>query len=229
MGIRAVLLDVFGTLLDVHSVAARVEQLFPGNGAALSQLWREKQLEYTRLRTLCDRYVPFTQVTEDALLYACDALHLPLDAASRGLLMHEYTQLSAFSDVVPALRRIQHMEVTLGVLSNGDPGLLEDALSSAQLAEYMDVILSVDQVRAYKTSPLAYALGPQTLGCPAEKIFFISSNGWDASCATWYGYRTCWVNRKGAPAERLGAAPHVTGRTLEAATEYLQKQLQPAN
>ena len=101
------------------------------------------------VRTLCDRYVPFTQVTEDALLYACDALHLPLDAASRGLLMHEYTQLSAFSDVVPALRRIQHADVTLGVLSNGDPGLLEDALHSAQLDEYFDVILSVDQVRAY--------------------------------------------------------------------------------
>jgi 2-haloacid dehalogenase len=228
MGIRAVLFDVFGTLLDVHSVAARAEQLFPGNGQRLSQRWREKQLEYTRLRTLCDRYVPFTQVTEDALLYSCDALHLPLDAAARGLLMHEYTQLAAFSDVVPALRRIQHTGLTMGVLSNGDPGLLEDALHSAQLDEFFDVILSADQVRAYKTSPSTYGLGPQTLGCPAANIFFISSNGWDASCATWYGYRTCWVNRNGAPAERLGAAPNVVGRTLEVATDFLHKELQPA-
>jgi 2-haloacid dehalogenase len=90
------------------------------------------------------------------------------------------------------------------------------------------VILSADQVRAYKTSPSTYGLGPQTLGCPAANIFFISSNGWDASCATWYGYRTCWVNRNGAPAERLGAAPNVVGRTLEVATDFLHKELQPA-
>lgn len=228
MGIRAVLLDVFGTLLDVHTVASRADQLFPGQGSRLSQLWRQKQLEYTRLRTLCDRYVPFTQVTEDALLYACDSLHLPLDAAARGLLMHEYTQLAAFSDVVPALRRIQHAGITMGVLSNGDPGLLEDALHSAQLDEFFDVILSADQVRAYKTASSLYALGPQTLGCAASAIFFVSSNGWDASCATWFGYTTCWVNRTGAPPERLGAAPHVMGRTMEAATDFLSKQLQPA-
>lgn len=228
MGIRAVLFDVFGTLLDVHSVAARADQLFPGYGTQLSQLWREKQIDYTRLRTLSERYVPFTQLTEDALAYACDALHLPLDAAARGLLMHEYTQLAAFSDVVPALRRLQHMDLTVGVLSNGDPGLLEDALHSAQLAEYIDLILSADQVRAYKTSPAVYALGPQTLGCPAANILFVSSNGWDAACATWFGYTTCWINRNGAPPERLGVAPHVTGRTLETATDFLHKQLQAA-
>ena len=228
MGIRAVLFDVFGTLLDVHSVAARADQMFPGYGTRLSQLWRQKQIEYTRLRTMSDRYVPFTQLTEDALMYACDALHLPLDAATRGLLMHEYTQLAAFSDVVPALRRLQHMGLTVGVLSNGDPGLLEDALHSAQLDEYIDLILSADQVRAYKTSPSVYGLGPQTLGCPASSIFFVSGNGWDAACATWYGYTTCWVNRNGSPPERLGVAPHVTGRTLETATDFLHKQLQAA-
>ncbi len=221
--IRAVLFDVFGTLLDVHSVTARAEQLFPGQGSQLSHLWRDKQLEYTRLRTLSDRYVPFTQITEDALLFACDVLHLPLDAAARGLLMHEYTQLAAFSDVVPALRRLQHNGLTLGVLSNGDPGLLEDGLHGAQLEEYFDLILSADQVRAYKTSNAVYALGPHTLNCAARDILFVSSNGWDAVCATLFGYTTCWVNRNGAPLERLGAAPHAKGRTLEAATDYLHK------
>jgi 2-haloacid dehalogenase len=88
MSVRAVLFDVFGTLLDVHSVGVRADQLFPGHGQRLSQLWREKQIEYTRLRTMSSRYVPFTQVTEDALQFACEALRLPLDAAARGLLMH---------------------------------------------------------------------------------------------------------------------------------------------
>lgn len=202
--LRAVLFDVFGTLLDVHSVAARAETLFPGNGQRLSQLWREKQLEYTRLRALGGRYVPFTRITEDALLFAADALGLDMDGAARGLLMHEYTQLNAFDDVVPALKQLQARDVTLGVLSNGDPGLLEDALHGAQIGEYFDLVLSADAVHSYKTSPAVYELGPRNLRHPASEILFVSSNGWDAAGAQWYGYVSFWVNRNGAPVERLG-------------------------
>ncbi len=221
--LRAVLFDVFGTLLDVHSVAARAETLFPGNGQRLSQLWRDKQLEYTRLRALGGRYVPFTRITEDALMFAADALRLDMDGAARGLLMHEYTQLNAFDDVVPALKQLQARDVTLGVLSNGDPGLLEDALHGAQIGEYFDLVLSADAVHSYKTSPAVYELGPRNLRHPANEILFVSSNGWDAAGAQWYGYVSFWVNRTGAPMERLGVEP-AHGRTLaDAAAFYFDK------
>jgi 2-haloacid dehalogenase len=224
MSIRAVLFDVFGTLLDVHSVAARADQLFRGQGQRLAQLWREKQIEYTHLRTLSSRYVPFTQVTEDALQYACEALALPLDAAARGLLMHEYTQLSAYPDAVPALKRLQETGMTIGVLTNGDPGLIEDVLHSAQIAEYLDVLLSADQVHAYKTAPSVYELGTLTLKHPAHELLMVSSNGWDAIGAKWYGYVSFWVNRTGTPLDRLGARPDGSGRTLDDAVNFLMQQ-----
>jgi 2-haloacid dehalogenase len=224
MSIRAVLFDVFGTLLDVHSVGVRADQLFPGQGQRLSQLWRERQLEYTRLRTMSSRYVPFTQVTEDALQFACESLRLPLDAASRGMLMHEYTQLSPFADAVPALQRLQETGMTIGVLSNGDPGLIEDALHGAQLADYFDVLLSADQVHAYKTAPSVYELGPLTLKHPAHELLLVSSNGWDAIGAKWYGYVSFWVNRNDAPLERLGARPDGIGRSLDDAVSFLLQQ-----
>ncbi len=224
MSIRAVLFDVFGTLLDVHSVGVRADQLFPGGGQRLSQLWREKQIEYTRLRTMSSRYVPFTQVTEDALQFACEALHLPLDAAARGMLMHEYTQLSPFADAVPALQRLQKTEMTIGVLSNGDPGLIEDALHGAQLADYFDVLLSADQVHAYKTAPSVYELGPLTLKHPAHELMLVSSNGWDAIGAKWYGYVTFWVNRNDAPLDRLGVRPDGVGASLDDAVSFLLSQ-----
>lgn len=224
MSIRAVLFDVFGTLLDVHSIGVRADQLFPGQGARLSQLWREKQIEYTRLRTMSSRYVPFTQVTDDALQFACEALHLPLDAAARGMLMHEYTQLSPFADAVPALQRLQKTEMTIGVLSNGDPGLIEDALHGAQLADYFDVLLSADQVHAYKTAPSVYELGPLTLKHPAHELMLVSSNGWDAIGAKWYGYVTFWVNRNDAPLDRLGVRPDGVGASLDDAVSFLLSQ-----
>jgi 2-haloacid dehalogenase len=219
--VSAVLFDLFGTLLDVHSVAARADQLFPGQGAALSQLWRDKQLEYSRLRTLSNRYVPFTQVVDEALQYAADALHLPLDSAGRGLLMHEFTQLTPFSDVVPALQRLVAAELTLGVLTNGDPGQLEDSLHGAGLDDYFDVLLSADQARAYKTSAAVYELGPMTLGHPAAELVLVSGNGWDAIGAKWYGYRSFWVNRTSAPIDRLGGRPDAIGRTLNDAVDFV--------
>jgi 2-haloacid dehalogenase len=224
MSIRAVLFDVFGTLLDVHSVGERADQLFPGHGQRLSQLWREKQIEYTRLRTMSSRYVPFTQVTEDALQYACEALALPLDAAARGLLMHEYTQLAPHADTVPALRRLQAAGATIGVLSNGDPGLIEDVLHGAQIAEYFDLLLSADQVHAYKTAPSVYELGPLTLKHPAHELALVSSNCWDAVGAKWYGYVSFWVNRSGAPLDRLGARPDGTGASLDDAVNFVLQQ-----
>ena len=218
--LSAVLFDLYGTLLDVHSVAARADELFPGSGAALSQLWRDKQLEYTRLRTMSNRYVPFTQVVDEALQYACEMLKLPLDSAARGMLMHEYTQLAPFSDVVPALQRLIASDLTVGVLTNGDPGQLEDALHGAGLDDYFDVLLSADQARAYKTAPAVYELGPLTLGHPAAELLLVSSNGWDAFGAHWYGYRSFWVNRSEAPVDRLDGRPDGIGRTLNDAVDF---------
>ncbi len=223
MTIRAVLFDVFGTLLDVQSVWARADQLFPGHGAELARLWREKQLEYTRLRTISSRYASFTRVTEDALLFSCDALGLPLDAAGRGMLMHEYTQLDPYACVVPALRRLEAAGFTMGVLSNGDPGLLDDVLHGSGLSEFFDIVLSADQVHAFKTAPAVYELGTLALKRPASEIVLVTGNGWDVIGAKWFGYVTYWVNRKGVPLDRLGEKPDATGKTLDDAVDFLLK------
>ena len=224
MKIQAVLFDVFGTLLDTSSIAQRGDQLFPGNGLALAQRWREKQLEYTRLRAMGGRYVNFTQLTEDALLVAADGLRLPIDAAARGLLMHEYGRLDTHADVLPALKRMKQTGVTLGVLSNGDAALLEEALHAAELDDYLDLVLSADLVQTYKPARAVYELGPQTLKCAAGDILFVSANAWDAVGAAWAGYQSVWINRTGQPDERRGASIVASGRTLEAASRYLAER-----
>jgi 2-haloacid dehalogenase len=94
---KAVIFDAYGTLFDVHSVIAAAEQMFPGHGDALSQLWRQKQIEYTQLRTLAAsasapgaHYRPFWDITLDALRFAARKLHLTLDRAAEKRLMDEY-------------------------------------------------------------------------------------------------------------------------------------------
>jgi 2-haloacid dehalogenase len=218
---RAALFDVFGTLLDVYSVTRRAEELYPGQGTRLAFLWREKQIEYSRLRTLSSRYVPFSQVTREALVFALRALRLPADAVQVGLLFDEYKRLAPFVDVAPALERLRQAGIQTGVLSNGDSEMLEPALVTSGLHRYIDIVLSADQVKAFKTSPLVYSLGPRALKVPAEQILFVASNGWDAIGAAWYGYTSFWVNRLGLPLDELGSRPHGTGATLADAAEFL--------
>lgn len=217
---KAVLFDVYGTLLDVYSVGLRAEQMFPGGGERLARAWRDRQIEYSRLVSMSGRYRPFWQLTRDALLVTAESLRLPLDDAGADSLMNEYRHLSAFPENRGVLQALAARGVRTGVLSNGDPDMLDVTLRSAGLIDQLDPVLSVHATRRYKTDPAAYAIGPEALGLPASEILFVSSNCWDAIGATWHGFTTLWVNRAGAPMERLGAEPTRVGHSLRDVLEF---------
>jgi 2-haloacid dehalogenase len=208
----ALVFDAYGTLFDVHSVTATAESLWPGKGAALSQLWRTKQLEYTWLRSLMGRYEDFGHVTESALRYACAALKLPLDDAQRAQLLESYLRLATFPEVAEALGRLAG--IRLAILSNGSPAMLEPVVSNAGLRGLIADVLSVDAVKVFKPDPRVYRLAVDRLGVPAQAIGFVSSNCWDAIGAKAFGFRTFWVNRLGAPVDAMGVAPDHELRSL---------------
>ena len=215
---RAVLFDAYGTLFDVYSVALTAEQRFPGRGEALALLWRDKQIEYTRLVTMSapdgSRYRPFWDLTRDALRHAAARLRLDLDGDAEQRLMNQYRHLSAFPENHDVLRELKARGVRCAILSNGDPEMLAVAVKSAGFEPFLDHVLSVHSVRRYKTDPAAYALGPQAFGLPARQILFVSSNGWDAIGATWHGYTTLWINRQSLPLEQLDTEPTRIGSSL---------------
>jgi 2-haloacid dehalogenase len=214
---RAVLFDAYGTLFDVYSVGLLAEQLFPGHGQALSVLWRDKQIEYTRLVTTSNdgaHYRPFWELTRAGLRYACKKLALELTEDREQRLMNQYRHLSAFPEDREVLQALKARRVATGILSNGDPEMLGIAVRSAGLDDLLDHVLSVDSVRKYKTHPEAYRLGTLATGLEARQILFVSCNAWDALAATWFGYRTLWVNRYQLPFEELGTQPTRTGSTL---------------
>ena len=211
---RAVVFDAYGTLFDVYSVGLLAEQLFPGHGNALGILWRDKQIEYTRLASMSGHYRPFWDLTRAGLRFAAQRLGLEMDAAVEERLMNQYRHLSAFPENLEVLRELKSRGIPAGILSNGDPDMLGVAVKSAGFTDYLDHVLSVHEIQKYKTDPAAYALGPQAFKLPAKQILFVSSNGWDAIGATWYGYTTLWVNRHGLPMEQLDTAPTRVGTSL---------------
>lgn len=204
--IQALVFDAYGTLYDVHSVAARAEALFPGKGSALSQLWRGKQLEYTWLRSLMGTYADFDQVTAESLRYALASLKLDADEAAIASLAEQYVHLSPFPEVPAALDALKPGR-KLAILSNGAPGTLNALVRNSGLAPMFDAVLSVDGVGIFKPDMRIYALAEQQLGVAKEQIGFVSSNCWDAVGAATYGFTVFWINRLGAPVDRHGRAP----------------------
>lgn len=202
MSIDALVFDAYGTLFDVHSVVRRCDAFWPGKGAALSQLWRAKQLEYTWQRSLMRRYAPFSQVTRAALGYACEALELALDDAKTEALMQEYLRLATYPDVPKALAQFR---TKTAILSNGSPDMLDPLVKHSGLK--FDAVLSVDALQVFKPAPEVYQLAVDRLGVAKERIGFVSSNCWDALGAKSYGFTVFWINRLGAPVDRLGFEP----------------------
>jgi 2-haloacid dehalogenase len=220
---KAVLFDAYGTLFDVYSVALLAEQLFPGHGERLGLLWRDKQIEYTRLVSMSgagEHYRPFWDITRAGLRFAALRLGLVMDAAAEERLMNQYHHLSSFPENKAVLQALKARGIPAGILSNGDPQMLAVAVKSAGFGGLLDPLLSVHETRRYKTDPAAYALGPQALRLPARDILFVSSNGWDAIGATWYGYTTLWVNRTAAPLEQLDTEPTRAGSSLRAVLDF---------
>lgn len=209
---EAVVFDAYGTLFDPHAVQAECERLFPGSGAELSRLWRGKQLEYTWLRSLMNRYEDFWQVTAAALRFSCASLKLPYSDEHQEKLMQEYLRLKAFPDVHGALAALRNKR--LFILSNGTPGMLKPLVKNAGLDGAFSGLLSVDAVKVYKPSPRVYELAVKETGLEKSTIGFVSSNCWDIAGAASYGFRTFWINRGGAAMEELGVQPSATLTTL---------------
>lgn len=212
MNIQAVVFDAYGTLFDVAAAAreAAEEGSFPQLAKcwkALAADWRVRQLQYTWLRSLAGAHVQFWKVTEDGLDWALEAHGLDGDPALKKRLMELYWNLSAYPEVPDMLAALKAQGLHTAILSNGSPKMLDGAVQSAGIADVLDAVLSVEDVGIFKPAPEVYDLVTQCFGCAREEVLFVSSNGWDAACATGFGFETIWVNRAGEPMERLPWQP----------------------
>jgi len=207
MPIKAIVFDLYGTLYDVQSVARACEAACPGQGEAMARLWRQKQLEYTWLRTLMDCYADFETVTEDALRFACAQFGVALDAASRKRLADSYLRLDPHPDMPATMRRLKASGLPLGIISNGSRNSIAQLIAHSGMDWAFEQLISVEEVQVFKPQRQVYQLAEQRMGYPCENIAFVSANAWDASAASRYGFPVCWINRHNAPFDELGASP----------------------
>ncbi len=213
-GIVACVFDAYGTLFDVHSAVGRHRGRLGEKAAAVSATWRAKQLEYSWLRSLMDRYAPFWEVTADGLDFALDANGID-DAGLRDDLLGAYLELDCYPEVPAVLSRLRAAGMRTAVLSNGSPEMLEAAVSSSGLGDSLDAVLSVHELGVFKPHPSVYQLACDRLGVAAAAVSFQSSNAWDAAAAATFGFRVAWINRFRQARERLPDGPDAELQTLD--------------
>jgi len=211
---KAVIFDAYGTLFDVHSAVGRHMAQVGPDAARFSEIWRAKQLEYSWVLSLAGRYEPFWTLTERALDHAF-ARFPDVDPSIRPLLLEAYRTLDAYPEVGETLSALRARGLRTGILSNGDPGMLNAAVTSAGLADALDAVLSVDGARVFKTSPRTYDLVLQALSVTTDEVVFVSSNRWDIAGASAFGFTTIWVNRLGLPDEYAELAPSAVIASLD--------------
>ena len=225
---KLIAFDAYGTLFDVFSMGRLAEELYPGHGDAFAVMWRDRQIEYTRLVTMSDpsptgskHYLPFWELTIRSLRYVCKRMHLDLSPSNEKRLMDQYAKLTAFEDSLPVLKSIKECGIYTAILSNGSREMLGTVVDSNGLKPYLDKVVTVEDIKLFKTSPQSYQLLLDAFPVNKEEVLFVSSNAWDAVGASWFGLDVLWVNRQNLPFEEIGNPPKFEVKSLSKILEII--------
>jgi len=208
-----VVFDAYGTLFDWASAAERTRDALGDRWREFADLWRQKQLQYTWLRSLMGRHADFWQVTSQALDFTLESFGLA-DGALRPRLMGAYLNVAAYPDARACLELLRAAGLSTAILSNGEPHMLQAAVVSGGLGTLLDAVLSVEAAGIYKPHPSVYQLATERFGAAPGQLLLVSANGWDAWGASAFGMQVAWCNRTGQTPERLPGGPTWTVRSL---------------
>lgn len=219
--------DAYGTLFDVTSatrIVANEEEYssFPNHSVKVSNSWRIKQLEYSWLRNIMHEYIDFWQITKDALDFALEENQIKNEKL-RQRLLDVYWNLSAYPEAQDVLTTLKANNIQTGILSNGSKQMLNSAVVSANLKNYLDKIISIDGIEIYKPDPKVYQMVIDQFNCKIEEVLFISSNGWDIAGASKFGFTTLWIKRNLIPKDRLTFMPNKITNNLSTIPNILKE------
>ena len=186
--------DVYGTLVDPLGMDAPLREHVGDLAERFAATWRERQIDWTFRRALMGRYVDFDVVTRDAFRVTAATLGVDLRTAEAGLL-DVYRRLPAFADAAEGLIRLGEAGHRLVAFSNGVGATLRGLLTHARLMPPLSDVVSVDEVKTYKPSPVVYQLLVTRGGLSADRTWLVSSNAWDVLGAKSAGLRAAWVRR----------------------------------
>ena len=200
--IQACVFDAYGTLFDFSSPMQRRREKIGPEADRLNLLWRQKQLEYSWLRSLMGAHADFWQITAEALDYAMAACNIT-DKALRAELMELYLSISPYPEALATVEKLKAAKRRTAILSNGSVMMLTAAVNHARLTPHLDAVLSIEEAGVYKPHRRTYQLVLDRLDVQPYQVLFVSANAWDVAGAAHFGFQVAWCNRAGNLPENL--------------------------
>jgi 2-haloacid dehalogenase len=219
---EALAFDMYGTLVDPVGISKQLERYLPEQALRLSEVWRQKQLEYTFRLAAMEHYEDFEQVTRKALDYALAVVGGELQPEQKDALIAQYNDLERFPDVEPGLERLKEAGHQMIIFSNGAPHMLQALMDAAELRPYFQGFVSVDEVKTYKPSPKTYRHAARRLERPIGEVRLVSSNPFDDIGAETAGMKSAWIDRSGGLFDTLGSPPEIVVGTLTELADALE-------
>src|SRR5699024_4370542 len=219
---KAIIFDVYGTIFDMSSLEDKITQFDDALAKSVSKLWRKTQLNHMILRQIMQRYIPFDDLTKDALRYVLDEHQIQYNREDINRLFEAFLDLNYYSEIPRVLSDLNSKGFHIGVLSNGDNSMLMPLVDDSKISGYIGSVMSVDEIKQYKPSPASYALILKYYKLKREDILFVSSNTWDVTGAANFGFDTVWVNRKGEQYDNNGQLPTITVNNLNEMLKWLE-------
>ncbi len=207
MNTKAVVFDAYGTLFDVNSAAKKCKDKIGNKWESFANFWRTTQLEYTWLRSLMRRHRDFWNVTEDSLDKSMKVYGI--DKNMKNELLDLYKVLSPYPEVSEVLKNLKNKKFKIAILSNGNPALLNELVTSNDLNNLFDDLFSVEEVKIYKPDPRVYEIPLKKYSIKANQVTFLSANTWDVSGGGNFGYNSIWVNRNNSEFDVLDYQPKI--------------------
>jgi len=218
--VRAIAFDAF-PIFDPRTAFAEMSEYFPVNGDRLRRAWFAKLFAYTWLRTSGERYTPFDTLMEDSLRVSAVDLGMTVSDRQRSMILASFRTLPVWPDVRAQLNTLHGQGLQIAFLSNMSEDMLRANMRHNQIEGLFDFVLSTDLAGAFKPAPAAYELAVDAFGLHPSEIAFAAFAGWDAAGASWFGYRSAWINRFGAVPERLDAEDVIEGRDLSILQQFV--------
>ena len=213
--------DAFGTLFQTSTISDDLKAIAGDKVDDLLQTWRRKQLEYSWLRNQMDAYVPFGQVTKEALDFSMRKHGLRHPQLFDLMLI--YNQPSLIDGAFEALNFLKEKNKTVCILSNGTRAMLENGVKKTGIENIVDHLFTVDDIQIYKPRKEVYQMALSQLGAFANDVLFFSSNQWDVSGASTFGLDSVWVNQYGEVSETLPFGSRVEVDGLPAILDFFER------
>jgi 2-haloacid dehalogenase len=219
----AISFDIYGTLVDPLEMNEHLRPLIGDDLTdRFSELWRDKQIEYTFRRALMRRYENFGVCTRQALVHTANVLGANLTDEEQERLIEEYQNLRPFPDVIPGIEALNSKGHTLVAFSNGVEATARTLLDRAGVLEHLHGVISVDAVKTFKPDPEVYHYLTRRLGTELSETWLVSSNPFDVIGAKASGLMAAWIRRKpDTQFDPWEIEPDLVATDLEALAERL--------